>query len=126
MLIEQKDKFNKTSFAGSEASNKYSNEKPNKYSTEKSNSDKKWVNKCRYCGYNWVPGHKCINKKLYTCKVEKESDSSSSESKRENKKKNNCCKCGKKWTTRHRCEDKSHRCACEKLTYAFSCFGGFS
>jgi hypothetical protein len=38
MLIEQKDKFNKTSFAGSEASNKYSNEKPNKYSTEKSNS----------------------------------------------------------------------------------------
>jgi hypothetical protein len=87
MLIEQKDKFNKPSFAGSEASNKYSNEKPNKYSTEKSNSDKKWVNKCRYCGYNWVPGHKCINKKLYTCKVEKESDSSSSESKRENKKK---------------------------------------
>jgi hypothetical protein len=53
------------------------------------------VNKCRYCGYNWVPGHKCINKKLYTCKVEKESDSSSSESKRENKKKKNCRKCGK-------------------------------
>ena len=43
MLIEQKDKFNKPSFVGSEASNKYSNEKPNKYSTEKSNSDKKWV-----------------------------------------------------------------------------------
>jgi hypothetical protein len=108
-LIEQKDKFNKPSFAGPEASNKYSNEKPNKYSTDKSNPDKKWVNKCRYCGDNWFPGHKCDNKKLYTCKAEKESDSSSSESERENKKKNNCRKCGENWTPRHRCEDKSLR-----------------
>jgi hypothetical protein len=57
--VEQKDKFNKPSFAGPEASNRYSNEKPNKYSTNKSNPDKKWVNKCRYCGDNWFPGHKC-------------------------------------------------------------------
>jgi hypothetical protein len=108
-LIELKDKFNRPSFAGPEASNRYSNEKPNKYSTDKSNPDKKWVNKCRYCGDNWFSGHICDNKKLYTCKAEKESDTSSSESERENKKKNNCRKCGENWTPGHRCEDKSLR-----------------
>jgi hypothetical protein len=51
-LIEPKNKFNKPAFTGPEASTIYSNEKPNKYSTDKSNPDKKWVNKCRYCGDN--------------------------------------------------------------------------
>jgi len=81
-LLEQKDKFNKPSFAGPEVSNKYSNEKRNKYSTDKSNLDKKWVNKRRCCGDNWFSGEKCDNKKLYTYKAMKESDSSNSESER--------------------------------------------
>jgi hypothetical protein len=108
-LLEQKDKFNKPSFAGPEASNKYSIAKPNKYSTDKSNPNKKWVKKCRYCGDNWVAGHKCDNKKLYTCKAEKESNSSSSESDIENKKKNNCRRCGENWIPRHKCEYRSLR-----------------
>jgi hypothetical protein len=61
-LIELKDKFNRSLFAGPEAAHIYSNEKPNKYSTNKYNLDKKWVNKCRYCRDNWFLGHKCDNK----------------------------------------------------------------
>jgi hypothetical protein len=39
-------------------------------------SNKKWESKCRYCGDKWSPGHKCNNKKLYTCEAEKESNTS--------------------------------------------------
>lgn len=86
-----------------------SNEKPNTYSTYKSNPNKKWVNKCRYCGDNWFLGNICDNKKIYTCKAEKESYTFSSELERENKKKNNCRKCGENWTLGNKCEDKSLR-----------------
>jgi hypothetical protein len=68
-LIEQKNKFNRPSFTSLDRSNKYSNERSKKYSTDKSNKyvpphlregerakqypDKKWENKCRYCGDKW-------------------------------------------------------------------------
>lgn len=93
-LIEPKNRYNRLSTTGIEKSNKYLNERTNRVSTNYSNtyvpphlredenrnqySDKKWENKCRHCGEKWSPGHKCINKKLYTCQAEKESDTASS------------------------------------------------
>jgi hypothetical protein len=43
-------------------------------------SNKKWESKSRYCGDKWSPGHKCNNKKLYSCKAEKESSTFDSDS----------------------------------------------
>jgi len=93
-LIEQKNRYNRLSVTGTEKSNKYLNERTNRVSTNYSNkyvpphlredknrnhdNDKKWENKCRRCGEKWSPGHRCINKKLYTCQAEKESDIASS------------------------------------------------
>jgi hypothetical protein len=100
-LIEQKNKFNRPSFTGPEGSNKYSNERSNKYSTDKSNKyvpsplredenrhqdpDKKWVNKCRYCEDKWSPGHRCNDKKLYTCEVERRNQTHPTVNQRERK-----------------------------------------
>jgi hypothetical protein len=86
-LIEQKNKFNKPTFRSPERLNKYLDNRTRKYNIEKPNkylpphlrevqsyhqdSNKKWESKCRYCGDKWSPGHKCNNKKLYSCKVEK-------------------------------------------------------
>jgi hypothetical protein len=98
-IIGQKNKFNRPSFTSLDKSNKYSNEKSNKYSTYKFNkyvpphlregesrqhdSDKKWENKCRYCGDKWSPGNRCNTEKLYTCEAKKESDTFSSDSYKE-------------------------------------------
>jgi hypothetical protein len=74
-------------------SKKYSADKSNKYVPPhlregeggQQDPNKKWENKCRYCGDKWSPGHKCNSKKLYTCEAEKESDTSDSDSDEESK-----------------------------------------
>jgi hypothetical protein len=82
-----RSEINKPAFTSPERLNKYSDDRTKKYTTDKPNkylpphlregqashqdSNKKWESKCRYCGDKWSPGHKCNNKKLYSCKAEK-------------------------------------------------------
>jgi len=49
-------------------------------------SDKKGINKCRYCEYKWSQGHIYNNKKLYTCKTKEDLDTSRNGSEREREK----------------------------------------
>jgi len=68
-------------------------------------------NLCKYCGSQWLPGHKCENPKYFRYEADKNSDTPANSNRDEKRKKNTCRRCGEKWSLGHKCTtNHSYQC----------------